>query len=291
MAMDRTEPAIHQRSVAIDNLTINLFEAGERSAPTFLFLHGWPQSAMAFAPVMDILRDDFHLLAIDLPEIGGSRGSPGRADKETQATIVHQLAQALKLDQFVLVGHDVGGQIAFAYLRRYPENLSGAVILSVAIPGIEPWSQVVSNPHIWHFAFHAVPDLPELLVTDHVDRYFDFFYGAIAAHPERIGPAARAIYAQAYSRPEALKTGFDWYRAFDQDAKTNSETVAVDLPVLVLRGDHDPGALDDYVEGLRRSGLRDLRGRTVADSGHFLPEENPQALAAELAAFHPIRRV
>ena len=190
--MMRTGTAIHQRSVAIGDLTLNLLEAGECGAPAFLFLHGWPQSAAAFAPVMEKLRNDFHVLAIDLPEIGGSCGSPGRSDKEALATVVHQLAQTLGLDRFVLVGHDVGGQIAFAYLRRYPRDLAGAVILSVAIPGIEPWSQVVRNPHIWHFAFHAVPDLPELLVTDHIGRYFDFFYGAITARPEAIGPAAPA---------------------------------------------------------------------------------------------------
>lgn len=282
-----SETATRQRVIAVDQLTLNLLEAGEAEAPAFLFLHGWPQSASAFIPIMERLRADFHVLAVDLPEIGLSRGTPGAADKEHLAGIVHGLARAIGLESFVLVGHDVGGQIAFSYLRHHPNGLAGAAILSVAIPGIEPWSQVVSNLHIWHFAFHAVPDLPELLVAGHTARYFDYFYDAIAARPETITPAARAAYAQAYSRPEALKAGFDWYRAYAQDEKANGGTVDVEVPVLYLRGDKDAGDLGTYLKGLRRAGLHNLKGATIADSGHFLPEENPDALAKELAAFHP----
>ena len=65
-----------------------------------------------------------------------------------------------------LAGHDAGGQIVYAYLHAYPEDLARAVIMNVAIPGLDPWDEVKRNPHIWHFAFHAVPELPE--ICDHL---------------------------------------------------------------------------------------------------------------------------
>jgi pimeloyl-ACP methyl ester carboxylesterase len=112
-----------------------------------------------------------------------------------------------------LVGHDVGGQIVYAYLHAYPDDLRAAVIMNVAVPGVEPWSEVIRNPYIWHFGFHAVPNLPELLVQGHQAEYFGYFYDTIAARPGAVHPRARQIYVEAYARPEALRTGFEWYRA------------------------------------------------------------------------------
>jgi pimeloyl-ACP methyl ester carboxylesterase len=157
-------------------------------------------------------------------------------------------------------------------------------------PGIDPWQQVVRNPQIWHFAFHAVSELPEILVAGHVGHYFDLFYGAIAARPEAITTAARIAYVDAYSRPEALKAGFDCYRAFAEDEKDNREPTSMTMPFLYLRGDHDAGALGDYLGGLRSASLHDLTGELIRGAGHFLPEETPDALAVRLAAFHPARK-
>jgi pimeloyl-ACP methyl ester carboxylesterase len=85
------------------------------------------------------------------------------------------------LKTLTLVGHDVGGQIVYSYLHSCPGDLHKAVIMNVAVPGVPPWFEVKRNPHIWHFAFHAVPDLPEKLVWGQQAAYFDFFYDAISA--------------------------------------------------------------------------------------------------------------
>lgn len=101
-----------------------------------------------------------------------------------------------------------------AYLHAYPGELARAVIMNVAIPGIDPWNEVKRNPYIWHFAFHAIPDLPEKLITGNLSEYFAYFYDAIAAKPGSISEYAKAKYVEAYTRPEALKTGLEWYRSF-----------------------------------------------------------------------------
>lgn len=108
----------------------------------------------------------------------------------------------------------------------------------------------------------------------------------IAIRPEAIAPAARAVYARAYERPAALHAGFEWYRAFPQDVKDNTaDTTPVETSVLYIRGDHEFGHIDDYLNGLRASGLRDLRGAVIPDCGHFTPVEQPDALAAILFSF------
>ena len=62
---------------------------------------------------------------------------------------VHGLVERMKLPSVTLVGHDVGGQIVFAYLKAYPDALQKAVIMNVAVPSVDPWSEVMHNLYIW----------------------------------------------------------------------------------------------------------------------------------------------
>ena len=275
----------HQQ-ITVDGLPIHVAHDGAAERPGILFLHGWPESWAAFGRVMESLRSEFRVAALDLPGIGDSTVAPSSNDKRTLAGYVRGLIQQLDFRDVTLVGHDVGGQIVYAYLRTYPNDLRRAVIMNVAVPGIDPWSEVLRNPFIWHFAFHAVPDLPEHLVTGHEAEYFAYFYDTISAKPGAVDPRARQVYAEAYSRPEALRTGFEWYRAFRQDERDNAQRAIVHTPVLYLRGEAERGIeLERYVEGLRASGLKAVEGGTIPNSGHFAPDEQPEAVAGLLRAW------
>lgn len=281
-----TDPVRH-RQETVDGAAIHVAEAGDVGKPVVLCLHGWPESGCAFEGVMAQLQADAHVIAIDLPGIGGSTTPSAAGDKRTLAGCVRSLIAALGLRQVTLVGHDIGGMVTYAFLRRFPHELARAVILNTAIPGLAPWDEVIRNPHIWHFAFHAVPELPERLVAGHEAEYFAYFQRALSATPE--GTEARARrHAQAYARSSALHQGFEWYRAFEQDARDNRADAGqrLDTPTLYLRGAAEPGqGLDAYVEGLRAAGLTHLRGELIAASGHFAPEEQPRAVADALRGF------
>jgi len=231
------------------------------------------------------------LLLSTSPGIGGSKIPPRSNDKNTLACHVHGLIERMKLPSVTLVGHDVGGQIVYAYLKAYPDELQKAVIMNVAVPGVDPWSEVKRNPYIWHFAFHAIPNLPELLVRGKGAAYFAFFFDTISARPDGVSESAREMYVEAYSRPEALHTGFEWYRAFPQDEKDNhaSQGNSVQTRVLYLRGEHEIGSLEDYVKGRGESGLRNLEGRLIPNSGHYAPDEQPNEVAAILSESSPHR--
>jgi pimeloyl-ACP methyl ester carboxylesterase len=273
-------------------VSIHAAELGAPGQPAVLFLHGWPQDWSAFERVMLEFGNARHLVSIDLPGVGGSEGRIASGDKRLIARCVKRVIDAMALREVTLVGHDVGGQIVFAFLHEFPDEVSRAVMMNIAVPGVEPWSQVVGNPRIWHFGFHNVPALPELLVRGHTERYFDFFFDALSARREGVSAAARAAYARAYARPDALRTGFDWYRAFEQDEKHNQQMRghAVRTPVLYLRGQREGGVMDDYLRGFRAAGLQDVRGALIADSGHYAPDEQPTAVADAIRRFATVGR-
>jgi pimeloyl-ACP methyl ester carboxylesterase len=279
--------AFRRRQIAIDRNLIHVVERGNAGRPAALFLHGWPQDWSCFEKVMLAMGDSRHLVAIDLPGIGLSEGSLPSNDKRSIARCVKGVIEALDLNDITLIGHDAGAQVVFAYLHAFPEELSRAVMMNIVVPGVEPWSQVVRNPKIWHFAFHAVPELPELLVAGHQARYFDYFYNVLSARRDGVDDAARARYVKAYGQPGALHTGFEWYRTFEQDEKDNLQTREhkVRTPVLYLRGQREPGSMDDYLKGFRAAGLQDVRGGLIADSGHYAPDEQPLAVADAIGRF------
>jgi pimeloyl-ACP methyl ester carboxylesterase len=161
--------------------------------------------------------------------------------------------------------------------------------MNIAIPGIDPWFQVRRNPNIWHLAFHMVPHLPELLVSGHEAEYFAYFFDGIAGEPRAVSAHARETYARAYARADALRTGFEWYRAFQRDEADNTASRGRRFwtPVLYLCGEKDSGGipLDRYLQGLREAGLANVEGRTIQNCGHFAPDEQPEAVTQILREF------
>ena len=277
---------LRERTAEIEGLSIYAVEGGSVEQPSILFLHGWPENWRGFEPIMVSLSNKTHVVAIDLPGIGNSRGTPTSNDKRTLARLVKGVIEQLDLRRVTLVGHDIGGQIVYAFLHAYPNDLERAVMMNIVVPGVDPWAEVERNPQIWHFAFHLVPGLPEALVTGHEATYFDFFFDRLAG-PVGVSKQQRENYVNAYSRPESLHTGFEWYRAFPRDQEDNLRVKgeSVETPVLYLRGDHESGDLESYLRGLREGGLRNVRGRIIPNSGHFAQDEQPDEVVNALCDF------
>ncbi len=265
------------RQLLVATSSIHVIEAGHEDGPAFLFLHGWPQSWRSWKSVMRLAAFEHRAVALDLPGIGGSRGLVGDGSKSELAWLVHILIERLGLGDVTLVGHDVGGMIAYAYLRRY-DDMAGVVVMDTVIPGVNPWNEVIRNPRIWHFAFHALAGLPELLVQGRQAAYFNYFFDALSVDPTKPTRKARAEYAAAYRSAESLTAGFDLYRAFPNDAADNmafGKGPSVATPLLYVRGDGEAGEIDTYAGGLRESGVGNLTTATVHNAGHFTPEEQP----------------
>jgi pimeloyl-ACP methyl ester carboxylesterase len=280
----------HHRQIIVNGVNIHLAEAGDPQMPVILFLHGYPENWAAFKDVMVILKDRYHVLAIDLPGIGSSQNITGRdkiagSDKRTIAGFVSSMITTLNLKDLTLVGHDVGGMVTYSLLKYYPANIRGAVIMDTAIPGIDPWEEVKRNPYIWHFAFFAIPRLPEILSAGKQQPLFDYFYNVLSYDKDGVGNEKRKEYIKAYSEEAAMTAGFDWYRAFPQDEKDNAAAGTINIPLLYIRGERDSGKLEDYTKGFLKAGVADLSSKVIPGSGHFAPDERPKEVARAIDDF------
>lgn len=275
----------HHHISAGENL-LHIVEAGQEHPESMVFFHGWPEDWTEWQRVMEQASKTHHVIALDLPGVGESHGAVPGGEKAAIAETIHQAVQALSLDTYIIVGHDVGTMVAYAYLRKFAAELKAAVLISSVVPGLEPWLKVLSNPAIWHFAFHTIPELPEALVLGKQRIYFDYFFDILTKDHSAIDDAAREHYVRAYTSPQALQAGFDWYRAFSKDAETNSQDTAnIETPFLYLRGEFEGGDIEEYANGFRMAGINSVTTARIPGSGHFTPEENPQAVWAEIARF------
>jgi pimeloyl-ACP methyl ester carboxylesterase len=187
---------------------------------------------------------------------------------------------------FTLVGQDVGGLIAYSYLRTY-DDVARVLVMDVLIPGVDPWDDVLRNPYLWHFAMHAIPALPELLTQGRQGRRFQAVSATSSAKPAMITSEARSAYVDAYGSDSALTAGFNWYRAFGRDADDNRGLAlrGVASPLLYVRGELESGDINDYVEGLRSAGISRLEHALVPGAGHLTQEKAPVETWGLIAAF------
>jgi pimeloyl-ACP methyl ester carboxylesterase len=294
--MTSSKDGFRHRHVVVADSQLHAVEAGDPDGVPFLFLHGWPESWQSWRQVMTVAARQARPVAIDLPGVEASSGAATDGSKQQLAAVVHELIATMGLREVTLVGQDVGGMIAYTYLRAY-QDLARVVIMDVVMPGVDPWEEVLRNPYLWHFAMHMIPALPERLVQGHQEEYFGYFYDVLSHDKRRISAEARAAYAKAYATDSALTAGFNWYRTLYQDAADNRQAAAgspATTPLLYLRGEHESGNIDTYVQGLRAAGVTHVEQAVVPDAGHFTQEENPEqtwqliARFAGLEAGHPV---
>jgi pimeloyl-ACP methyl ester carboxylesterase len=110
--------------------------------------------------------------------------------------------------------------------------------------------------------------------------YLDRFWDELSADPKAIDEATREHYSAIYAQPGAMHSAFEQFAAFSRDAVDNKAFVAsgkLTMPVLAIGAEKSFGtAMADEV----RFVAIDVTGIVIANSGHWLMEEQPAATGA-----------
>ena len=269
------------REIPSNGTTIHVRVGG--TGPAVVLLHGYGDTGDMWIPLATELARDHTVVVPDLRGMGLSAIPTGGFTKKTQAADVAGVLDALKIDQLDVVGHDIGNMVAFAFAASRPERTTRLVMMDAPPPGIGPWEEILKNPVLWHFRFGG-PDM-ERLVAGRERIYLDRFWNEFSARPSQFPEANRVHYAGLYAQPGRMHAGFSQFAAFDQDAIDNREMIShgrLKMPVLAIGGEKSFGSTMAHV---MRFAADDVHEVVIANSGHWLMEEQPVATVVAIKAF------
>lgn len=258
---------------------------GGKGEPLVL-LPGWPQTWWEFRKILPALAKRYTVIAVDLRGMGGSAKPADGYDKKTMARDVYDLVRHLGYDSVNIAGHDIGAMVAHSFAVNHRAATRKVVLMDVGHPDPSLYDlPLLVRPgqgfSLWWFAFNQVQSLPEKLITGRSRYVVDYFMDAFPPDPSAIDELARRVYAHAYSGPEAIRAGNAWYQAFHQDVVDFATYDRITAPFLGLTSEYSY----DSMQAVWAGQGTDVRVHKVPRTGHFLAEENPEAVTAELTAF------
>ena len=280
-------PGFANRKIRTSGATINLKLGGD--GPPVLLLHGYPQTHAMWHKVAPGLARDYTVVCADLRGYGDSskpRGVPGHANysKRAMALDMVEAMEALGCVKFHLVGHDRGGRVAHRLARDHGARVQSLTVLDIC-PTLKMYEstnmQFAKAYYHWFFLIQEAP-LPEQMLKGLGPDYILKRLGRGKTGIKVFDRRALAEYVRCFD-PHSTCEDYRAAATIDlvHDRKSKSK---ITMPLLALWGRQ--GVIEALFDCLAdwREVATDVRGRAL-QCGHFIPEEKPTELVAELRRF------
>jgi pimeloyl-ACP methyl ester carboxylesterase len=272
--------------VEVNGIRLHYVSVGR--GPLILFVHGFPEFWYEWRKQLGEFGRDHQAVA---PDMRGYNLS-GKPVDLAQYRVPHMvedlraLAAHLGHEKFVLVGHDWGGVVAWAFAIAHPERLHRLVIVNAPHPAIFD-REIRENPAQQNASRYMLtfrsPEAEAILSADNYARLVEVLSRDLG---ERFTAADRAAYLAAWSQPGALTGGLNWYRAAGvgppaadgapaRPPGADPARLTVRVPTLVIWGERDTALLTGNLVDLERF-VPDLRIERVPDGTHWVVHEQPE---------------
>ena len=279
---------------------VRLHYAAEGSGKLIVFLHGFPEFWYMWKEQLEEFGQDHRAVALDMRGYNLS-SKPAEVNayrvehlvEDVRAFVAH-----LGYERFVLVGHDWGGVVAWAFALSHPKLLERLIIINAPHPAVfdrelrnNPAQQAASQ----YMLLFRSSQAEDALSANH---YVAMVEGVLKPGIEAgyISEADRIAYLEAWSQPGALTGGLNYYRAArigppsSESEAGCSETLkalpslVVKVPTLVIWGQKDPYLLMGNLEGLEQY-VANLTVRRIELGSHWVIHEKPDAINSYLREY------
>jgi NAD(P)-dependent dehydrogenase (short-subunit alcohol dehydrogenase family)/pimeloyl-ACP methyl ester carboxylesterase len=269
-----------------DGVRLAVYESGDRSAPTVVAVHGYPDNHAVWDGVVEVLAGRFHVVTYDVRGTGGS-DKPGMRSAYRMPQLVDDLVAVIDAvspaGAVHLLAHDWGSIQAWPAVSD--ERLAGRIgsFTSISGPSLDysgAWlRQLPKHPraalrqlaHSYYIGLFQLPGLPEFVARS----------GALDTMARRSGRGARSSAARSVEPPRSeadAVNGISMYRANMISGLGRPRPVPVQLPVQVIVPARDAFVTADLAIAAARPWVADLSVRTVS-GGHWVVSERPDVIA------------
>lgn len=255
-----------------------------------MFVHGFPEFWYEYKTQLEDFGNNYTAVAPDMRGYNLS-SKPAELEKYEVSYMVEdlrQLAEKLGRKRFVLVAHDWGGAIAWAFAAAHPEYLEKLVIINAPHPGVFQ-RELTENPEqqkaSQYMLMFRSPQAEALLSAND----YAMLVQAVLGEGLKTGVFTeedKKAYIEAWSRPGALTGGLNYYRAANAGPPAangdkseprfaaNLGSLTVKVPTLVIWGEKDTALLTSSLDGLDKF-VTQLTIKRIPDGTHWVIHEKP----------------
>ena len=279
---------VRYKTQTADGVEVFYREAGPKTAPTVLLLHGFPSSSHMFRDLIPALADRYHVVAPDLPGFGFTSMPAARNYSYTFANLAETIArftEALNLDRYAIYVFDYGAPIGFRLALRHPARISAIISQNgnAYEEGLSPegWQPVRAY---WE---KPTPENRNALRAFLKPEATKWQYTHGAPDPSLIAPEAYALDQVGLNRPGNAEIQLDLFGDYQSNVALYPQFQAMfrtrKPPILAVWGKNDPFFLPPGAEAYRRDNPE--AEVHLLDTGHFALETHRPEIAELIRDF------
>lgn len=283
---------ITSRAIEANGLTFQIDECGEGDKVA-LFLHGFPESKHSWRYQLPLLAKlGWRAVAVDQRGYGhSSRPSGVKAyDIGNLTADAGAVFDALGARRRLLIAHDWGAVVAWAFAMDRVRDLEGLVIMNVPHPAVFA-ADIKTNPaqrkRSWYVAFFQIPCLPEWVLTRNGAEAIGRAFTDMAVDKSRFPPAVIEHYRENALIPGAATAMVNWYRAGARNGLAKygpGRAPMIETPTLMIWGEEDSALGIELTEGYGPY-VKDFTLHRLPGVSHWVQQEAPETVNARLEAW------
>ncbi|KAG7388093.1 hypothetical protein PHYPSEUDO_013053 [Phytophthora pseudosyringae] len=270
-----------------DGVDVFYREAGDRTLPTLLLLHGYPTSSLQFRELIPLLADKYHIIAPDFPSFGFTQVPTGRNYVYTFDNLGKTLVafvDELQLKKYALYIFDYGAPVGLRLALAYPERVTGLVSQNgnAYEEGLgDAWDPVRA---FWADPSPANRKVVHDSMLNLEGTRWQYTHGVPASKLERIGPETywldTLLFERAGGKDIQLDLCYDYQNNMTLYPEFQKFFRATQVPSLVIWGKHDEFFVPAGAEAFKRDNPKAVV--ELLDAGHFALETDVEFIAQRI---------
>jgi epoxide hydrolase 4 len=274
---------------------IRMHYVTQGEGPLIVLLHGFPEFWYSWRHQIPFLAEHgYTVVAPDLRGYNDTDKPHSGYDVQTLLRDVVGLIKGIGYEKAIIVGHDWGGALAWAFAMRYPMMTEGLIVLNAPHPRafMREMRTTRQLRKSWYIFIFQIPWLPDYMLSrNHAQAIGRLLYES-AVQKAAFPPDVLLRYQEAMSKPGALTSAINYYRAlfrsalfFGPNRTLDADTAAlIYAPTLLIWGEQDVALGIDLTHGLEQW-VPDIQIQYVPDSGHWVQQEKPDQVNELIAQF------
>jgi pimeloyl-ACP methyl ester carboxylesterase len=297
MVASATIRGFQSEIVSVNGVRLHYWLGGDPKGQPVILWHGFLSTGYAWREVApELARAGFAVLVPDMRGYGdsdkprGNEGYDARALAEEGRALVRELGFGLA-KPIIHAAHDMGALPALIWTSDHPEEVAtllyieAPVMLGDLLRNIITYTpEAMKDGSMWWWILPFAPDVPERLIVGNERAFLTWFYERHTVNTQAITSETVNEYLRTFAGREGVLGSLGIYRAaFESIEETEPLMRAkVQVPVVAMGGVKGLGA---KVGQMVRMVAANVEDEVLNDSGHFLPEERPEAVVRRIIGF------